>query len=151
MTMQKFPRINEYKALAYRIFLAFLFYSIARLLFFCYNLQLIKIESLSDFFLLSFHGITFDTTAILYINSLFILLSILPLKINTQKGFQKFLFYLYFSSSCFWANSSFFNLADSISFFKAPIFLELDSISVFVLFSFVSDLATCFLAFSISF
>ncbi|MCA0347911.1 MAG: LTA synthase family protein [Bacteroidetes bacterium] len=101
MTMQKFPRINEYKALAYRIFLAFLFYSIARLLFFCYNPQLIKIESLSDFFLLSFHGITFDTTAILYINSLFILLSILPLKINTQKGFQKFLFYLYFSTNLF--------------------------------------------------
>ena len=94
--MKRFPRYSEYKVLFYRIILAYLFYMIARILFFFYNRNLLKINSFSDFISLSFHGITFDTTSILYVNSLFILLSILPLLVNTKKGYQKFLFYLYF-------------------------------------------------------
>lgn len=43
-----------------------------------------------------FRGLTFDTTAILYVNLLFILLSILPLYINTRPWFQKVIFYVYF-------------------------------------------------------
>jgi phosphoglycerol transferase MdoB-like AlkP superfamily enzyme len=69
---------------------------IARILFFVYNKNLIKIDSTIDFVKLAYHGLAFDTTTILYVNSLFIILSILPLIVNTKKGFQKFLFYLYF-------------------------------------------------------
>jgi len=94
--MNRFPRFNEYKVLFYRIGLAYLFYTIARILFFIYNSKLIKINSVSDFFSLEYHGLAFDTTTIIYINSLFILLSLLPLIVNTKKGFQRFLFYLYF-------------------------------------------------------
>ena len=94
--MHRIPRFSEYKVLFYRIGLAYLFYTIARILFFIYNINLIKIESVSDFISLAYHGIAFDTTTIIYINSLFIILSILPLIVNTKKGFQKFLFYLYF-------------------------------------------------------
>lgn len=94
--MNRFPRFEEYKVLFYRIGLAYLFYMIARVLFFIYNKNLIKIDSVSDFILLAYHGVAFDTTTILYVNSLFIILSILPLTINTKRGFQKFLFYLYF-------------------------------------------------------
>jgi phosphoglycerol transferase MdoB-like AlkP superfamily enzyme len=99
--MHKFPRINEYKALAYRILLAYLFYFIARILFYVYNAPLLKVGSIYEFLALSYHGLVFDTTTILYINSLFILLTVLPLKVNTKKGFQKFLFYLYFSTNLF--------------------------------------------------
>ena len=97
--MHKFPRINEYKALIYRILLVYSFYFIARVLFYLYNAPLLKVDSLYDFFALSYHGLAFDTTTILYINSLFIILSTLPLKSNTQKSFQKFLFFLYFSTN----------------------------------------------------
>jgi phosphoglycerol transferase MdoB-like AlkP superfamily enzyme len=69
---------------------------IARILFFTYNKNLIKIDSVSDFVSLAYHGLAFDTTTIVYVNSLFIMVSILPLVINCKKGFQKFLFYLYF-------------------------------------------------------
>lgn len=69
---------------------------IARVLFFIYNYKLLKINDLSDFIKYSFHGISFDTTSILYVNSLFIILSTLPLIINVRNGFQQFLFYLYF-------------------------------------------------------
>ena len=99
--MHKFPRINEYKALTYRILLAYLFYFVARILFFIYNGPLLKVDSIYNFLALSYHGLVFDTTTILYVNSLFILLSVLPLKINTKKGFQKFLFYLYFVTNLF--------------------------------------------------
>jgi phosphoglycerol transferase MdoB-like AlkP superfamily enzyme len=94
--MIKFPRFSEYKVLFYRIILAYFFYMIARILFFFYNINLLKINTISDFISLSFHGITFDTTSILYVNSLFILLSIFPFIVNTKKGYQNFLFYLYF-------------------------------------------------------
>lgn len=99
--MHKFPRLNEYKALVYRILLAYFFYFIARILFLIYNYKLVKVDNVTDFLVLSYHGLAFDTTTILYINSLFILLSVLPLLINTKKSFQKFLFYLYFSTNLF--------------------------------------------------
>ena len=94
--MKKEFRTQEILILMYRIFLAYLFYQIARLLFWQFNKELIKIDSVPDYFNLAFHGIAFDTTAILYVNSLFILLSLLPLIINSKKYFQKVLFWLYF-------------------------------------------------------
>lgn len=99
--MHKFPRYQEYKSLFYRLLLAYLFYFLARVLFFIYNSDLIKINGIFDFFRLSYHGLAFDTTSILYINGLFIIFSIFPLVINTKKSYQKFLFYLYFSTNLF--------------------------------------------------
>lgn len=94
--MKDFFRFKEYKILAYRIILAYLFYFIARILFYLYNVDLLHVSSLSEFLKIYYYGIAFDTTAILYINALFIVLSILPFGINTDKNYQKFLFYIYF-------------------------------------------------------
>lgn len=99
--MQKFPRFNEYKVLFYRILLAYIFYFIARILFYVYNVDLLKVDSIPDLLSLCYYGLAFDTTAILYINLLFIVFSILPLVKNTTKGYQKFLFYLYFITNLF--------------------------------------------------
>jgi phosphoglycerol transferase MdoB-like AlkP superfamily enzyme len=49
-----------------------------------------------EYIKLSYHGLAFDTTAIFYLNSLFVFFSMLPLVVNTQKGYQKFLFFVYF-------------------------------------------------------
>ena len=89
-------RLQEILTLFYRLFLAYFFYQIARLLFWYFNQNLIQINSVTDYLSISFHGIAFDTTAILYVNSLFILLSLIPLLINAKAGYQKFLFYFYF-------------------------------------------------------
>ena len=89
-------RFQEIYVLVYRLFLAFFFYQIARFLFWFFNKNLIKVDSVSDYFNIAYYGTAFDTTAILYVNALFILLSLLPLTINTGKNYQKFLFYLYF-------------------------------------------------------
>jgi phosphoglycerol transferase MdoB-like AlkP superfamily enzyme len=89
-------RGQEVLALIYRLFLVFFFYQIARLLFWIFNKDLINVDGLSEYFKLSYYGTAFDTTAILYVNAVFILLSIIPIVINTRKGYQKFLFYWYF-------------------------------------------------------
>ncbi len=94
--MYKSIRINEYKVLGYRIFLAYLFYFFARVLFFIYNSDLLKVDSVTEFFTLCFYGLTFDTTAILYVNLLFIVLSILPFRINVVRQYQLLLFWVYF-------------------------------------------------------
>ncbi|HTG65377.1 MAG TPA: sulfatase-like hydrolase/transferase, partial [Flavobacterium sp.] len=62
-------------------------------------MDLLKVDSLSDFLSLCFYGLAFDTAAIFYVNILFIALSILPVFKNTNQGFQKFLFYLYFGTN----------------------------------------------------
>lgn len=95
--MRSFFRTNEYAVLLYRLLLAYGFYFIARLLFFLYNKSILNVESAGEFLRLSYYGLTFDTAAILYLNSVFILFSILPLFVNTSRGYQKFIFYVYFS------------------------------------------------------
>lgn len=97
--MLKHLRLNEYKTLLYRILLAYVFYFFARILFYLFNAGLLKVDSFTDFVALCYYGLPFDTTAILYVNVLFIVLSILPFKRNTSKGYQKFLFYLYFTTN----------------------------------------------------
>lgn len=94
--MMQHLRLNEYKVLAYRILLAYFFYFTARILFYLFNAKLLKVHSISDFFELCYYGLAFDTTAILYVNLLFIVLTILPFKSNTSRGYQKFLFFTYF-------------------------------------------------------
>jgi len=89
-------RWQEVFALIYRLFLVFFFYQIARLLFWFFNRELVKVDSVSEYFKLSYYGTAFDTTAILYVNAVFILLSIIPIIINTKKSYQRFLFFWYF-------------------------------------------------------
>lgn len=91
-----FPRSSEYKALLYRVFLAYAFYFVARVLFYLYNADLIEVASAGEFLSLYWHGLAFDTTAILYINALFIVFSLLPLTVNSRSGYQRFLKWLYF-------------------------------------------------------
>jgi phosphoglycerol transferase MdoB-like AlkP superfamily enzyme len=89
-------RFQEIFALIYRLLLAFFFYQIARFLFWFFNKNLIPVDGIGEYFNLAYRGIAFDTTAILYVNSLFILLSLIPILINSQQAYQKFLFYFYF-------------------------------------------------------
>ncbi|MBS1533925.1 MAG: sulfatase-like hydrolase/transferase [Bacteroidetes bacterium] len=97
--MLKHWRLSEYKVLLYRILLAYLFYFFARVLFYVFNAGLLKVPSLAEFARLCYYGIPFDTTAILYVNMLFIVCSIIPVKKATTVSYQKFLFYLYFATN----------------------------------------------------
>ena len=98
--MKSFFRLNEYSVLFYRIALAYVFYFIARILFYTYNYDILDVNSVTEFLQISYHGLVFDTTAILYVNGLFILLSTLPFFINTKPKYQKGLFYCILHMKC---------------------------------------------------
>ena len=108
--MKQLFRIKEYKVLILRILLVYLFYGIARVLFLIYNNDALQVESISEFLKIYYHGLAFDTTAILYVNSLFIVLSLIPFWINTKPKFQKVLFYLYFISNLAFYATNFVDL-----------------------------------------
>ena len=105
-----FFRGNEYKVLVYRLLLVYIMYFLARILFYIYNYDLLEVQSLSAFLAICYHGLAFDTTAILYINSVFIFLSVLPLWINTKPSFQKFTFYWYFITNLIFYSLNFIDL-----------------------------------------
>ena len=69
-------RVNEYKVLLYRILLVYLFFTTSRLLFIFFNSELLHIESSGQLLRLCFYGLRFDTTIILYLNAIFIILSV---------------------------------------------------------------------------
>ncbi|WP_027124775.1 LTA synthase family protein [Gelidibacter mesophilus] len=94
--MKLFFRKEEYTILLYRLFLAYVFYFVARFLFFLYNYDVLEVHSFGEFFRLSYYGLAFDTAAILYVNSLFIILSLLPLRFAMSSWYQKLVFYVYF-------------------------------------------------------
>jgi len=91
-----FFRLNDYKVLFYRIFLAYIFYSIARVLFYFYNSDIIIVSGINEFIELCLIGLTFDSSAILYTNAIFIVISLLPFRFISKTSFQKKLFLLYF-------------------------------------------------------
>ena len=89
-------RINEISILIYRIFLVYINYTFCRLLFVYFNNDLLQIDNFLQLTKLLYHGIRFDSLSIVYLNSIFILLSIIPFKINTSKIYQDVLIWIYF-------------------------------------------------------
>jgi len=89
-------RINEISILIYRIFLVYINYTFCRLLFVYFNNDLLQIDNFIQLTKLLYHGIRFDSMSIVYLNSIFILLSIIPFKINTSKIYQDVLIWIYF-------------------------------------------------------
>ncbi len=108
--MIKSLRINEYKVLLYRVLLAYIFYFVSRILFFLFNQALFELDGIYALLKLCYYGLAFDTTAILYINGLFILLSILPLTINTKIKYQKGLMWLYFTTNLITYSTNFIDI-----------------------------------------
>jgi phosphoglycerol transferase MdoB-like AlkP superfamily enzyme len=71
-----------------RLSIVLILYTICRLLFYLLNHDLFVNIGLGEFLLLLAAGLRFDITAIIYINSLFILLSLLPLPQRGRNGYQ---------------------------------------------------------------
>lgn len=89
-------RVAEFKILFYRLFLAYVAFSISRILFLYYNLDVIEVTTFSQGLYLCYLGLRFDTTSIVYLSSLFIFLSILPGSFVLEKNYQKGVKGLYF-------------------------------------------------------
>jgi len=87
---------NIFVVLIYRILLIMILFSLCRIGFFLFNHKMFPGVSLTQFLLMMKGGLTFDISAVVYINLLFILLSIIPLDIRYKDVYQTILKYVYF-------------------------------------------------------
>ena len=88
--------IREEYILLQRIFLIMVLFSISRLGFFLFNQAHFQDISFAHLLKLFAGGLKFDISAIMYVNSLYLVLFLIPLNFRYRKNYQKFLKYLFF-------------------------------------------------------
>ena len=93
-TIQKFLK-NDATTLVLRLALLYLLWFLCRIVFYLQNAADIGALTWSEVPELLHGAWMFDTASILYINALFILLSLLPLRLRERKWYQQMLFWLY--------------------------------------------------------
>ncbi len=81
--------------LAKRLLLIIVFFQVSRFIFYCYNYSYFNID-FSELFSIFFFGLRFDWFAIVVVNSVFIILHIIPGNFKNHKYYQLFLFIYYF-------------------------------------------------------
>ena len=105
--------LNHLVLLFKRLFIVFVIYQFIRVLFFYNNVEHFSDVTLTQLLYMMWGGFRFDLTAIIYLNSLFIVLSVIPLKIRYYKGYQTFLLYVFLLTN---AVGYAFNLLDIFYF-----------------------------------
>ncbi|MEZ4946112.1 MAG: sulfatase-like hydrolase/transferase [Cyclobacteriaceae bacterium] len=88
-------RENIYWALIKRLLLVMGFYTICRISFYLFNTSFFPDMTWGRMSTIMLGGLKFDLSAVLYLNSLFILLTILPLTIKYHPTYQKVLHYIF--------------------------------------------------------
>ncbi|MEQ8425260.1 MAG: hypothetical protein RIA63_11160, partial [Cyclobacteriaceae bacterium] len=86
---------NIYWGLVKRLLLVMSFYTICRISFYLFNIAFFPDMTFVRMWTILLGGLKFDLSAILYINSLFILLTIIPFKFRFRPTYQKVLSYLF--------------------------------------------------------
>ncbi|NOT76689.1 MAG: sulfatase-like hydrolase/transferase [Cyclobacteriaceae bacterium] len=86
---------NIYVALALSLLLMMSIYMLCRVSFYFYNAEFFPDMTFSRFGKIMLGGLRFDLSALLYLNSLFFLLLIIPFDFRFRKGYQKVLKYLF--------------------------------------------------------
>lgn len=86
---------NIYFGLIKRLTLVMAFYTIGRISFYLFNVSYFPDMTFDRMAVIMLGGLKFDLAAVLYINSLFILLTIIPLKIKFHPIYQKVLHYIF--------------------------------------------------------
>ena len=87
---------NIYWALVLRLLLAMFLFSLCRIGFYLYNTEFFPEMTFANFLRILMGGLRFDLTAVLYINSLVILLMMLPFDFRFNKGYQTAIKYIFF-------------------------------------------------------
>ena len=105
---------NTYTITAIRLVWVYLVYFLMRILFYVYNRDLLNLDlSGSNLWDILRGGLLFDTSAICYTNSLFILLSLLPFRHRTHPKYQRWVALSYYIPN---SAAIIANLADTVYF-----------------------------------
>lgn len=135
---------NIYGALVKRLLLVMAFYSLCRISFYLFNVGYFPGMTLDRMATIMLGGLKFDLSAVLYINALFILLTIIPFTFKFNPLYQKILHYIFIITNSLGLAA---NVADNIYYRYT---LRRTTISVFsqfkneqnfgaLLFSFIVD------------
>jgi phosphoglycerol transferase MdoB-like AlkP superfamily enzyme len=87
--------VNLYLALAYRFLILLVLYTLCRLGFYFFNYSLFPNISFPKYLYILWGGLKFDTAALIYINAIFILLTIIPFPFKYNDGYQRFCKWLF--------------------------------------------------------
>jgi hypothetical protein len=87
---------NIFVVLIYRIVLIMILFSLCRVGFYVFNYKMFPDVSMGQFLTMMKGGLTFDISAVVYINMLFILFHIIPFEFRYTKTYQEILKYLFF-------------------------------------------------------
>ena len=85
--------------LVFRLISVYFIYLLLRISFFLFNATYFPEVGFSEMVNYCFYGIQFDTTALLYINGLFLILYILPFRFRTNETYQNVAFYIFMISN----------------------------------------------------
>ena len=87
---------NIYVVLIYRILLIMFLFSLCRIGFFLFNYRMFPGVTISQLITILKGGLSFDISAVVYINMFFILLHIVPLEVRYKEFYQVILKYIFF-------------------------------------------------------
>jgi phosphoglycerol transferase MdoB-like AlkP superfamily enzyme len=87
---------NIFVVLAYRILLIMFLFSLCRIGFYLFNYKMFPDLSVIQLVAIMKGGLSFDISAVVYINMLFILLHIVPLEVRYKDVYQVILKYIFF-------------------------------------------------------
>lgn len=96
MTKSRLLSGNIFVVLAYRMLLVMILFTLCRIGFYVFNLQMFPGVSAGQFISILWGGIVFDISAAVYINSLFIVLQIIPFDIRYKSVYQSVVKYIFF-------------------------------------------------------
>ncbi len=102
---------SNLKVFFFRIGLVFIFYMLSRWLFVFFNNDIFNLGSFSELLRLSFYGIKFDLAAIIYMLSIFIILSFLPGNNFFNYRYKKLTRFFYFFGSLIGLGLNFIDFA----------------------------------------
>lgn len=82
-------QVNIYLVIVYRFLLVMLFFTFCRIEFYLFNADHFPQISFTHFIYLLLGGLKFDTAALLYVNTLFLVLMILPFRLRYDAVYQR--------------------------------------------------------------
>lgn len=104
-------RINIYIALATRILLLLIIYTLCRIGFYAFNASLFHGMNPQKFIQILLGGVKFDICALFYLNSLYVLLQIIPFTFRYRDRYQRFCKWLFIITNSIGIS---FNLVDFV-------------------------------------
>lgn len=91
--------VNLYISLVYHFLIILVIYTLCRIGFYLFNSDLFQHISFVKYLRILYGGLKFDVSALLYINSVFILLHVVPVPFKYGEAYQKFCKWLFIVSN----------------------------------------------------